>query len=149
MIPFIIIAVVAVLVLAKAIIIIPATKRYVITRLGRFLRIAGPGMVVVIPMIDTVTARYDLDAQERRFSHESTEVVVRYRILDPRKAFEGIADVHDAVEQSARTAIKAVAEGRSGRALTDTFTRQAIVRKINEIVENFGVQVTDVELTAK
>lgn len=145
----IIIAVVAVLLLAKSTIVVPANQRYVITRLGKFLRVAGPGLVFVVPVIDVVASRYNLDEQELPFSHELIDGVIRYRVLDPKQAFEGIADLNSALEQSARTAINAVAEGRSGRALTDTFTRQAIVRKINEIVEDFGAHVTEVELTAK
>lgn len=137
MIQFIIIAVVAVLVLAKAIVIVPATKRYVITRLGKFQRIAGPGLIMVVPAIDAVAARYDLGTQEVRVD----DLVIRYRVLDPKKVFEGVADLRNTVEQSARTAIKSM----SGRS-TDVFARRELAEKIDGIVENFGVKVIEVEL---
>jgi regulator of protease activity HflC (stomatin/prohibitin superfamily) len=137
MIQFIIIAVVAVLVMAKAIIIVPATKRYVITRLGKFLRVAGPGLIVVVPMIDAVAARYDLDTQEVRVD----DFVIRYRVLDPKKVFEGVADLSDTVQQSTRTAMRSML-GKP----TDVFARRELVNKINGIVEGFGVQVAEVEL---
>jgi regulator of protease activity HflC (stomatin/prohibitin superfamily) len=137
MIQFIIIAVVAVLVMAKAIIIVPATKRYVITRLGKFLRVAGPGMIMVVPMIDAVAARYDLDTQEVRVD----DLVVRYRVLDPKKVYESVADLTNTVQQSTLAARRSMS-GRSN----DVFSRRELVDKINGIVEGFGVRIAEVEL---
>lgn len=138
----IVIAVIAIMIVAKSLKIVPANQRFVITRLGKFQGVVGPGIVVVLPVFDAVAARYSLDAQELRFPHDRGQLVIHYRVLDPQKAFLGIADVNNAVQQSARTAI----ESMSGKPLTDVFARRELVSKIDLIVENFGVKVTEAEL---
>ncbi len=121
--------------------IVPNNKRYVILRLGKFLRVTDPGLNFVFPFLDSIGARFDVQETELRIPHERGELVVRYRVLDVRKAFESLADVSQAVEQSARTAIKSM----SGTSLTDVFARRTLKDKINAIVENFGVFIIEVE----
>lgn len=125
--------------------IVPNGQRFVILRLGKFLRIADPGINFLIPILDSIAARFDVQGNELRIPHERGELVIRYRVLDPKKAYENIADVNQAVEQSARTVIKSM----SGTTLTDVFARRTLADKINAIVENFGVMVTDVDAAAK
>ena len=141
--PLIIIAVIGILVFARSLKVVPANQRYMIERLGKFQSVAGPGLIVVLPLVDRVAARYSLDVQELRVPHERREVVIRYRILDPAKAHYGVSDVNNALQQSARTAI----ESMSGMALTDVFSRRELAGKIDAIVVNFGLKVLEVELT--
>jgi regulator of protease activity HflC (stomatin/prohibitin superfamily) len=141
MIPFIIILLFGTVVAAKCVHVIPSNQRYVIYRLGKFHRIVGPGLSAILPVMDRVVARYSLDPQEIRVSYERGDLVIRYRILDPKKAFTQVADLRNAIEQSARTAMKSISE----KPLTDVFARRELAGKIDGILENFGVKVIEVE----
>ena len=137
----IVFGVIALLVVYKSLIVVPAQQRFVISRLGRFRAVAEPGLVVVIPLIDAIAARYSLEQQQVRIPYKGGELVVNYRVVDPEKVFHGLADVTSAVHQSAQTAIN----GMSENPITDVFARKALAQKIDSIVDNFGLKVIDVQ----
>ena len=150
----VVIGAIAIIVAAKAILVVPASQRVAVIRLGRFVGIRGPGIVVLAPVIDAIV-RYDLEQQELRLSgafrtadadRTSLEAVIRYRILDPQKAYQNGVSPVDGVKESARVAIQKMAESRSGRALVDAFARQTVRESMDGITSHFGVKVLEVEL---
>ena len=52
MLAFIIFVILAIIISAKAMKIVREDERLAIFRLGRFLKVAGPGLVVLVPLVD-------------------------------------------------------------------------------------------------
>ena len=87
-----------------------ASRRYVVFRLGRFLRVSGPGLVIALPLIDRLVS---VDLGERLARIESAEATtgqnapvavdleVKYKVVDPAKAILGVENVDYAVRQAA------------------------------------------------
>ena len=137
----VIILVIAAIVAYRSLIVVPANQRFVILRLGRVHSVAGPGLVMVMPFIDAIGARYSLDAQTAGVQHRGREIVVHYRVLDPQKAYVSVSDVNATLQQATRTAI----DSMSGTGI-DVFARKAIAEKIDGIVKDFGLKVTEVDV---
>jgi regulator of protease activity HflC (stomatin/prohibitin superfamily) len=115
--------VVAVIAGSKSVLIVPAQMRYVILRLGRFLRIADPGMTFIVPLLDMVGAKFSMNEQEILVDN----TIIRYRVLEPRKAFEGAGgDLDRVLTQAARTAMKSA----------------DLVEGMNRLVHHLGLHVT-------
>ncbi|HAZ14574.1 MAG: hypothetical protein A2X86_15695 [Bdellovibrionales bacterium GWA2_49_15] len=64
--------------------ILKDSERLVIFRLGKFLRTAGPGMVVLIPMIDR-GHKFDLRPMKMQVEAHNQIIDVEFKIDDPLK----------------------------------------------------------------
>lgn len=105
-------------VLASAIKIANQWERAIVLRLGRFERLAGPGLFFIIPIIDTVAYRLDLRVIASAFRAEKTltrdtvpvdvDAVLFWRVIDPKKAALDVADYSAAINWAAQTALRDV-----------------------------------------
>ncbi len=111
------IAVVIFLLLANAIKILREYERGVIFTLGRFYRVKGPGIIIVIPMIqqmvrvDLRTVVMDVPTQDViSFDNVSVKVnaVIYYKVVDPQKAIINVERFMDATSQLAQTTLRSV-----------------------------------------
>jgi regulator of protease activity HflC (stomatin/prohibitin superfamily) len=137
---------VVVAMLVRAVHVVPESQRLAISRLGRFSGIGGPGLVVVVPFVDSYV-RYDLGHQELRCPDtEGVDALVRYQILDAEKVHVGCASLPDALRQCASTALKKVKGSRPGKAPTDAFARQAARDAMDELTQALGVKVLEIDL---
>ncbi len=92
-------------------------ERGVIFLLGRFQRVKGPGLIIVIPGIqqmvrmDLRTLVLDVPSQDV-ISRDNVSVkvnaVVYFRVVDPQKAVIQVADYLSATSQLAQTTLRAV-----------------------------------------
>jgi regulator of protease activity HflC (stomatin/prohibitin superfamily) len=140
--------------------IIPQYERLVILRLGRLLRREGghgPGLVVVLPVIDSVrrvsirTVALDVPAQDIITKDNvslNVNAVVYYRVVDPEKAITEVEDYLFATSQLAQTTLRSVC-GQSE--LDDLLGEREKVNDklqilLDEQTEPWGVKVTNVEL---
>ena len=92
-------------------------ERGVVFLLGRFQRVKGPGMIVVVPGIqqmvrmDLRTLVLDVPSQDV-ISRDNVSVkvnaVVYFRVVDPEKAVIQVADYLGATSQLAQTTLRAV-----------------------------------------
>ena len=64
----IVIAVVAVIVLARSVRIVPQARAAVVERLGRYVRTLGPGVAILVPFVDRMRPLIDLREQVVNFS---------------------------------------------------------------------------------
>jgi regulator of protease activity HflC (stomatin/prohibitin superfamily) len=113
-----IIVIIAVLwLLSLAIRIFREYERGVVFTLGRFSRVAGPGLVLVVPAIQQVV-RTDLrtvvdvvppqDVITRDNVSVKVNAVIYYRMVDPQRAVINVANYMAATSQLAQTTLRSV-----------------------------------------
>jgi regulator of protease activity HflC (stomatin/prohibitin superfamily) len=132
-------------------------ERGVIFLLGRFYKVKGPGLIIVIPFIqemvkvDLRIIVLDVPSQDV-ISQDNVSVkvnaVVYFRIIDPEKAVIQVANVFDATSQLAQTTLRSVL----GRHDLDEMLaeRDKLNDDIQEILDThtdaWGIKVTNVEI---
>ncbi len=92
-------------------------ERGVVFMLGRFWKVKGPGLIMIIPglqqmvRVDLRTLVLDVPTQDV-ISRDNVSVkvnaVVYYRVLDAQKAIIQVEDYHSATSQLAQTTLRAV-----------------------------------------
>ncbi|PMP67299.1 MAG: hypothetical protein C0190_03545 [Thermodesulfobacterium geofontis] len=149
--------VIVLLFLQASIKIINEYERAVVLRLGKFLAVKGPGLIILIPIIDRMRkldlriVTLDVPPQEvitRDNVSIRVSAVVYFRVLDPEKAFLQVEDYHYATSQLAQTTLRSIC----GQAELDEILaeREKLNMKIQEILdadtEPWGVKVSKVEI---
>lgn len=114
---FLSLLIIVVAVLAASFRILREYERGVVFQLGRFWRVKGPGLVLVIPglqqmvRVDLRTIVLDVPTQDV-ISRDNVSVkvnaVVYFRVLDSQKAIIQVEDYHVATSQLAQTTLRAV-----------------------------------------
>jgi regulator of protease activity HflC (stomatin/prohibitin superfamily) len=104
------------LILLRSIRLTQEWRRAVVLRLGRFHAVKGPGLYLVLPLIDTVTTIIDLRIEtisitaERALTRDTVAVgvdaIVFWQVADPRAAAIQIADYRQAIERVAQTSLR-------------------------------------------
>lgn len=158
-IPFsaIIIVLLIVFFLTNAIKILREYERGVVFRLGRLVDAKGPGLILLVPIIDkmvTVSLRtvvLDVPPQDIITKDNvsiKVNAVVYFRVMDPRKAVVAVENFLAATSQISQTTLRSVL-GQSE--LDDLLSqRDKINHRLQEIIdgqtEPWGVKVTNVEV---
>ena len=111
------IIVLLVLLLANTIKILREYERGVVFTLGRFDKVKGPGLIIIIPFIqqmvrvDLRVVVMDVPTQDV-ISYDNVSVkvnaVVYYRVIDPEKATINVERFMDATNQLAQTTLRSV-----------------------------------------
>jgi len=153
------IAILALLVvtLANAIRIVPEFQRLVIFRLGRCIGQKGPGLVIIIPLIDR-PVRVDLRELFLQIPHQtcitrdnapiSIDFLVYWKVVDPSLSVIKVQDFAGASQGIATTTLRAVV----GDILLDDVLakrdriNEILRTKLDEVTERWGVKVTTVEI---
>ena len=114
---FIIVILAVLWLLAMAVRIFREYERGVVFTLGRFSRVAGPGLVLVVPAIQQVV-RTDLrtvvdvvppqDVITRDNVSVKVNAVIYYRMVDPQRAVINVANFMAATSQLAQTTLRSV-----------------------------------------
>jgi len=132
-------------------------ERGVIFRLGRLIAQKGPGLIILIPVIDkmvTVSLRtvvLDVPPQDIITADNvsiKVNAVVYFRVVEPEKAIVAVENFLAATSQISQTTLRSVL-GQSE--LDDLLSqREKINHKLQEIIDNqtepWGVKVTNVEV---
>ena len=147
----------AILFLANAIRILNEYERGVIFRLGRVIRAKGPGIILLIPMIDRmqkVSLRVIVqevptqDIITRDNVSVKVSAVIYFRVIDPVKAVVSVENYLYATSQLAQTTLRTVC----GHGELDTLLseKDKINAHIQEILDShtdpWGIKVSLVEL---
>jgi regulator of protease activity HflC (stomatin/prohibitin superfamily) len=145
------------LVLVKAIRIVPEYQRIVVFRLGRLLGTKGPGLVLLIPFVDKGTI-VDLreffleiprqDSITKDNAAIAIDFILYYKVLDPSMSVVQVSNFAGAATNIAATTLRAVIGDIS---LDDVLAKRdeinALLRtKLDEVTERWGVKVTNVEI---
>ena len=123
--------------------IAPQWERVVVLRLGKFNRIDGPGLYVVVPIVESVAARVDQRIITTPFSAEEAvtadlvplgiDAVLFWMVWDPKDACVEVEDYSSAVWWAAQTALRD-AVGRINLAEVAT-RREQLDNEVKEILE--------------
>jgi len=132
-------------------------ERAVVLRLGKFHKVKGPGLILLLPIIDKMrkidlrTVTLDVPPQEvitRDNVSIRVSAVVYFRVVEPEKAFLQVEDYYYATSQLAQTTLRSVC----GQAELDEILaeREKLNVKLQEILdadtEPWGVKVSKVEI---
>lgn len=92
--------------------------RAVVLRLGRFRSLEGPGLFLIIPIIETVPYWIDTRVITGSFKAEKTltkdtvpvdvDAVLFWKVVDPKKAALDVADYQSAISWASQTALRDV-----------------------------------------
>ena len=114
--PVILVVVAALLILLRSIRIANEWQRAVVLRLGRFARLGGPGLYLVIPLLEQVTAIIDNRVQTTSITAEQAltrdtvavgvDAIVFWQVTDARAAAINIANYREAIERVAQTTLR-------------------------------------------
>jgi len=151
------IAIFAIFILATAIRILNEYERGVIFRLGRFVGAKGPGLIILIPLVDKMvrvslrTIVLDVPPQDIiTKDNVSLEVnaVVYFRVLVPEKAVIDVENYMFATSQLSQTTLRSVLGQLD---LDDLLTkREEINQELQEIIDRqtdpWGIKVSLVEV---
>lgn len=133
-------------------------ERAVVMRLGKFNRLAGPGLFFTIPLLEFCTLRVDQRMNVTPFGAEEAltsdlvpldvDAVLFWVIWDPEKACTEVEDCYFAVALSAQTALRD-AIGRASlqnvvmrRYQLDQELRDAVEKKVSD----WGISIVSVEV---
>jgi len=151
------IVVIVVLFLWSAIKVLNEYERGVIFRLGRVIQAKGPGLIILIPVIDKMVkvslrlVAMDVDPQDvitRDNVSVKVNAVIYFRVVDPIKAIIEVEQYNYAMSQLAQTTLRSVC----GQAELDELLadREKINSELQEILDThtdpWGVKVATVEL---
>lgn len=152
-----VIVVLLVLLLFYAIRILREYERGVVFLLGRYQKVKGPGLVIIIPFIQTMervdlrVVVMDVPAQDV-ISQDNVSVrvnaVVYFRVIEPKEAIINVEHFYDAVSQLAQTTLRSVlGKHELDEMLAERDKLNADIQQIlDEHTDAWGVKVTNVEI---
>jgi len=148
---------VVLLFVANAIRIVPEYQRLVVFRLGRCVGAKGPGIVLLIPIIDRAV-RTDLREQVREIPHQtsitkdnapiSIDFLWYYKVLNPTESVLQVGNFEAAAQGMATTTLRSVIGAMSlDEVLSEREHINNMLRsRLDEVTERWGVKVTNVEI---
>ncbi|MFZ5908629.1 MAG: SPFH domain-containing protein [Chloroflexota bacterium] len=143
--------------IANAIRIVPEYQRLVVFRLGRCVGPKGPGLILLIPVIDRAV-KVDLREQVREIPHQtaitkdnagiSVDFIWYYKVLDPTESVLQVGNFEAAAQGMATTTLRAVI---GAIILDDVLSEREHINsmlrtRLDEVTERWGVKVTNVEI---
>jgi regulator of protease activity HflC (stomatin/prohibitin superfamily) len=149
-----------VVVITRAIRIIPQARAGVVERLGRYQRTLEPGLALLVPFVDRLRPLIDLREQVVSFPPQpvitednlvvNIDTVIYFQVTDPRAATYEIANYIGAIEQLTVTTLRNVIGGMTlEQTLTSRDQINAHLRGVlDEATGKWGVRVNRVELKA-
>ncbi len=132
-------------------------ERYVVFRLGRSIGAKGPGVIILIPLIDTAT-KVDLREQFMEVPQQtaitkdnapiSVDFLTYWKVSDPERSVLQVGNFAAASQGIATTTLRAVIGDIT---LDDVLAQrerinQTLRSKLDEVTERWGVKITAVEI---
>ncbi|MDR3512488.1 MAG: slipin family protein [Caulobacteraceae bacterium] len=152
--PFLLLAVV----IAASLKMANVWQRFVVLRAGKLQGVKGPGLFLIIPVLDTVTAVIDQRIQTTAFNAEqaltrdtvpvNVDAIIFWQVHDAEKAALEITDYRQAIDRVAQTSLREMIGSSMLSALLSD-RRNADQKLRAEIAEKtgpWGVSVNSVEI---
>jgi regulator of protease activity HflC (stomatin/prohibitin superfamily) len=133
-------------------------QRFVILRAGKLQGVKGPGLFLIIPILDSVTAVIDERIQTTAFSAEqaltkdtvpvNVDAIVFWHVHDAQSAALNITNYREAIDRVSQTSLREMIGATmlsallSERQAADDMLRAEISRK----TEDWGISVNSVEI---
>ncbi|MDP2430425.1 MAG: slipin family protein [Pseudomonadota bacterium] len=143
--------------LASSFRILREYERGIVFMLGRFWKVKGPGLILVIPgiqqmvRVDLRTVVFDVPSQDV-ISRDNVSVkvnaVVYFRVVDPAKSILQVEDFMNATSQLAQTTLRAVlGKHELDEMLSERETlNQDIQQALDAQTDAWGIKVSNVEI---
>jgi regulator of protease activity HflC (stomatin/prohibitin superfamily) len=159
----VLIIIIVAFVLVYSIKIVNQWEKLTILTLGKFTGLKGPGMVIIIPFIQTVATRIDMRVLTSIFQSETTltkdgvavtvQAVLFWKVIDATKATLEVNNYRQAVELAAQTSMRDVI-GRmnlptilSNLEELDLTLKDSIARKVGQWgIDAQAVEIRDVSI---
>ncbi|MEE9581271.1 MAG: slipin family protein [Nitrosomonadaceae bacterium] len=147
----------AIILLASSLRILREYQRGVVFMLGRFWKVKGPGLIIIIPgiqqmvRVDLRTVVFDVPSQDV-ISRDNVSVkvnaVVYFRVVDPNKAILQVEDFLNATNQLAQTTLRAVlGKHELDEMLAERETLNLDIQKaLDAQTDTWGIKVSNVEI---
>ena len=135
-----------------------AWEKFVILRAGKLQGVKGPGLFLILPIVDSVTAVIDERIQTTAFNAEkaltkdtvpvNVDAIIFWHVHDAKKAALDITDYRQAIDRVAQTSLREMIGSSmlsallSDRKTADEHLREVIGSKTSE----WGVSVMSVEI---
>lgn len=147
----------AFIILVNAVRILKEYERGVIFRLGRLIGAKGPGLIILIPIVDRMVKvdlrviTYDIPPQDVITKDNvsiKVNAVLYFQVLDPNKAIVSVANFFEATSQIAQTTLRSVL----GQVELDDLlaNREKINAELQQIIDDhtepWGIKVSVVEV---
>jgi regulator of protease activity HflC (stomatin/prohibitin superfamily) len=154
---FAFVVIVVVIILFNSIRVVNEYQRLVVFRLGRCIGTKGPGLVLLIPIIDR-PVKADLREQIREVPHQvsitkdnapiSIDFLWYFKVMDPTQSVVGVGNFELSAAGMATTTLRSVI---GGIPLDEVLSQreninQTLRVKLDEVTERWGVKVTNVEI---
>jgi len=143
--------------LISAVKILPEYQRGVVFFLGKFQKVKGPGLIIVLPAIQQMV-RVDLrvitmnvptqDVISRDNVTVRVSAVLYFRVVDPERAIIQVEDYYMATSQLAQTTLRSVlGQHELDEMLTSREKLNTDIQTIlDEQTASWGIKVTNVEI---
>ena len=151
------IVIIVIFILATSIRVVPEFQRLVVFRLGRCIGERGPGLVMLIPVVDR-PVKVDLREQVREIPAQtsitmdnapiSIDFLWFYKVIDPVKTVLQVGNFELAAQGIATTTLRSVIGSISlDSVLSEREQINVALRtRLDEVTERWGVKVTNVEI---
>ncbi|AGT07244.1 SPFH domain-containing protein [Paracoccus aminophilus] len=154
----IILAVVVLIVIGRAVRIVPQSEKFVIERFGRLHAVLGPGINFIVPFLDRVAHR--ISVLERQLPSTNQDAITKdnvlvqvetsvfYRITEPEKTVYRIRDIDAAIS----TTVAGIVRSEIGTMELDQVqsNRAQLIDRIRDslanTVDDWGIEVTRAEI---
>jgi len=146
-----------IILLASSFRILREYHRGVVFMLGRFWKVKGPGLILIIPgiqqmvRVDLRTVVFDVPSQDV-ISRDNVSVkvnaVVYFRVVDPKNAILQVEDYMNATSQLAQTTLRAVlGKHELDEMLAERETLNLDIQKaLDAQTDTWGIKVSNVEI---
>jgi regulator of protease activity HflC (stomatin/prohibitin superfamily) len=145
------------LLLVASVKILREYQRAVVFQLGRFWKVKGPGLFILVPVVqqmvrvDLRTIVMDVPSQDL-ISHDNVSVkvsaVVYFRVVDPQKAIINVEHFYEATSQLAQTTLRSVlGQHDLDEMLAERDRLNTDIRNILDAqTDAWGIKVANVEI---
>src|SRR5438094_90816 len=148
----------AFLIFRAAVHIVPEFQRLVVFRLGNFDRVAGPGLILLVPFVQQVQQMVDLREfvveipQQTCITKDNAPISIDFliyeKVVEAKDSVLNIQNFRTAIQGIATTTLRAVI---GNIALDDVLAKREQINedlrvKLDEITHRWGVKVTNVEI---
>jgi regulator of protease activity HflC (stomatin/prohibitin superfamily) len=133
-------------------------EKVAVLRFGRYVRMQGPGMFWMVPVVDTLTAYVDQRIRATSVSAESTltrdtvptsvDAIVFWLVWNAEKSLLEVADFENAILLSAQTALReAIGRHELSQMIAERETLgHELQRVLDEKTNPWGITVQSVEI---
>lgn len=147
----------AIVLVAMSVKILPEWDRGVVLRFGRFVGVRGPGLIILVPLVeklvrvDTRIVTMDIQPQEiitRDNVSMKVNAVIYFKVMDPKSAITQIENYYFATSQLSQTTLRSVlGQYEMDDLLSNRDKINATLQNIlDEATEAWGIKVSAVEV---